>query len=81
MDWRPGLRDAWKLKYLGRAELRELRATAAIYLEKSGGETIYPMAYNWLRNRANLPGHMLAIFNHFVFTVGDVKELLKIPVD
>lgn len=81
VDWRLGFRDAWRLKYLSRSELIQLRAAAVTYLEKSGGETTDLVAYHWLRHQANLPGHMLAIFNHFVFSVRDVKELLKIPAE
>lgn len=81
VDWRLGLRDVWRLKYLSRKELAELRAAAVIYLEKSGGETIDGTAYHWVKNVANLPMHMMSIFNHYVFSVGDVKELLKIPVE
>jgi hypothetical protein len=51
------------------------------YLEKSGGETSDLVAYHWLKYEANLPLHMLSIFNHFVFAVHNVKELLKIPTD
>lgn len=81
IDWKVVFKDAWKLKYLKVHELRHLRAVAATYLEKNRGETTDMVAYHWLKHEANLPMHMLSIFNHFVFALQDVKELLKIPAE
>jgi hypothetical protein len=80
-DWRVLCKDAWKLKYLTKFELQQLRAAAVTYLQKSGGETTDMIAYHWLRHESNLPRHVFAAFNHFVFSVRNVSELLKIPID
>lgn len=78
-DWRVEMRDSWKLKYLSASELLMIRNAAVKYLEISNGRTIDPVAYNWLNTRSNLPGHIFSTFNHFVFEVSDVSQLLKIP--
>jgi hypothetical protein len=78
-DLRVNCRDAWRLKYLSRAELLLLRSAGVKYLQISGNETSDMVAYHWLRHQAGLPGHIFSIFNHFVFVVHDVSELLKIP--
>jgi hypothetical protein len=80
-DMRVNCRDASRLKYLSRAELLLLRGAAVKYLQLSGNETIDTVAYHWLRHQAGLPRHILSIFNHFVFVVHDVSELLKIPAE
>jgi hypothetical protein len=80
-DLRVNCRDAWKLKYLSRAELLLLRDAAVKYLQLSGNKTSDLVAYHWLRHQADLPRHILSILNHFVFAVHDVSELLKIPAE
>ena len=80
-DLRVTCRDAWKLKYLTRAELLVLRGAAARYLQLSGNATSDLVAYHWLKHQAGLPPHIFSIFNHFVFVVQDVRELLKIPAE
>lgn len=79
IDWRREVKDSWKLKYMSPSELLQIRWAAEKYLEISRGKTTDGEAYNWLKNRSDLPLHVISALNHYIFGVKDLSQLLKLP--